>query len=221
MPPAERLESGAPPGGDRSPRATLDRNPGASREVGGQASLPFIPVAAALTDVSLVPPSPSPLYLCFPPPVPPSTVVTAPDPSHPLPCLCLSFPSLSIRRPPPSLLLSTLRFASLHTALLPGKNSGDSGQARPAARWSLSRQGGPAGLARGVRLSSPERQGQEGFLLGAGFASSVCPAPSPTPKSLKRPVGKQEQTRPHTASAPSEPQRERAVSQAKPRPSSP
>lgn len=52
--------------------------------------------------LSLSPPLPLSVLspFCFPHPVPPSIVVIVPDPSHPLPCLCLSFPPS--QSPPPS-----------------------------------------------------------------------------------------------------------------------
>lgn len=103
----------------------------------GLASL-FTLVAAATSDLlvlfSLFPPLPLSVLspFCCPHPVPPSIVVTVLDPSHPLPCLCLSFPPS--RSPPPSPLFSTLWFPSLQTASLLDKNSGGSSQARLGAR---------------------------------------------------------------------------------------
>lgn len=99
--------------------------------------------------------------------------------SQPLPVS----PSLPIILPPPSLLLSTLLFPAYKLLQLLDKNSSGSGQARPGARWSLSGQGGATGWARGVRLSSPERQGRWwwGAFWTPQLACSVRPAP-PTPR---------------------------------------
>lgn len=117
----------------RVERSDLQRSGGG---LCGVASLFTLVAAAAdlLVLFSLSPPLPLSVLspFCFPHPVPPSIVVIVPDPSHPLPCLCLSFPPS--QSPPPSPLFSTLWFPSLQTASLLDKNSGGSSQARLGAR---------------------------------------------------------------------------------------